>query len=189
MLVCEIHTSGSRCLIFSVFFRPPNAEEVFLDGFRTFLHKFNGIGISDPIITGDFNFPHIDWSTLTPTNLNTQVESFCDILNDSFLIQMNGFVTRPSSTTDNHSSGSILGLVLTNHEALIGNLTTSPGSFDSDHIPVTFTIKSSFNRLKNVSRNVYSYRKADFNGLRTTLSCIPCEFQRGKFPRFIIRSS
>ena len=86
---------------------------------------------------------------------------------------MNGFVTRPSSTTDNHSSGSILDLVLTNHEALIGNVTTRPGSFDSDHIPVTFTITSSFNRLKNVSRKVYSYRKAHFNGLRTTLSCIP----------------
>ncbi|XP_068692770.1 uncharacterized protein [Montipora foliosa] len=76
MLVCEIHTSGSRCLIFSVSYRPPNADEVFLDGFRTFLHKFNGIGISDLIIAGDFNFPHIDWSTISPTNLNTQVESF-----------------------------------------------------------------------------------------------------------------
>ena len=174
MLACKIHTSGSRCLIFSVFYRSPNADEVFLaDGFRTFLHKFNDIGISDLIITGDFNFPHIDWSTISPTYLNTQVESFCDILNDFFLIQMNGFVTRPSSTTGNHSNESILDLVLTNHEALIDNVTIRPGGFDSDHIPVTFTIKSSFNRLKNVSRKVYSYRKVDFNGLRATLSCIP----------------
>ena len=59
------------------------------------------------------------------------------------------------------------------HEALI-DVTTRPGSFDSDHIPITFTIKSSFNRLKNVARKVYNYRKADFDGLRTTqLSCIP----------------
>ena len=168
MLACKIHTSGSRCLIFSVFYRSPNADEVFLDGFRTFLHKFNDIGIFDLIITGDFNFPHIDWSAISPTYLNTQVESFCDI----FLIQMNGFVTRPSSTTGNHSNESILDLVLTNHEALIDNVTIRPGCFDSDHIPVTFTIKSSFNRLKNVSRKVYSYRKVDFNGLRATLSCI-----------------
>ena len=86
---------------------------------------------------------------------------------------MNGLVTRPCSTTDNHSSGSIMDLVLTNHEALIDNVTTRPGSFDSDHIPVTFTIKSSLNRLKNVARKVYNYRKADFDGLRTTVSCIP----------------
>ena len=86
---------------------------------------------------------------------------------------MNGFVTRPSSTTGNHSYGSILDLILTNHEALIDNVTIMPGGFDSGHIPVTFTIKSSFNHLKNVSRMVYSYRKADFYGLRATLSCIP----------------
>ena len=127
-----------------------------MDGFRTFLHKFNDIGISDLIITGDFNFPHIDWSTISLMYLNTQVESFCDILNDFFLIQMNGFVTRPSSTTGNHSYGSILDLILTNHEALIDNVTIMPGGFDSGHIPVTFTIKSSFNHLKNVSRMVYS---------------------------------
>ena len=44
MIVCEIHTSGVRCLLFSVFYRPPNADEV-QDGFRTFLNKFNGTGI------------------------------------------------------------------------------------------------------------------------------------------------
>ena len=26
MLVCKIHTSGSICLVFSVFYRPPNAD-------------------------------------------------------------------------------------------------------------------------------------------------------------------
>ena len=103
MLVCEIHTSGSRCVIFSVFYRSPNADKVLLDGFRTYLHKFNDTGISDLIITGDFNFSQIDWSTISPTNLNSQVESFCDILN--------GFVTRPCSTTGYNES--ILNLVLT----------------------------------------------------------------------------
>ena len=67
---------------------------------------------------------------------------------------MNNRVTCPSSTTDNHCSGSIL-----HHKALV-DVTRSAGSFDSDHISVTFIIKSSFKRLKNVSRKVYSYRKA-----------------------------
>ena len=111
--------------------------------------------------------------TISPTNLNTQVDSFCDILNDFFLIQMNGFVTRLSSTTGNHSNGSIQDLVPTNHKSLIDNVSTRSGGFDSDHIPVTFTIKSSFNQLKNVSRKLYSYRKTAFDGPRATLSCIP----------------
>ena len=77
MLVCEVHSSGTRRLIFSLFYRPRNADEAFLDGFRTFLHKFNGIGISDLVITGgDFNFPHIDWSTTSPTNSDAQLNLF-----------------------------------------------------------------------------------------------------------------
>ena len=115
----------------------------FLGRVQDLSHKFNETGITDLIITGDCNFPHIDWSTISPTNLNTQVDCFCDILNDLFLIQMNGFVTRPSSTTGNHSNGSIQDLVLTNHKSLIDNVTTRPGGFDSDHVPVTFAIKSS----------------------------------------------
>ena len=92
----------------------------FLDGFRTFLHKFNGIGISDVVITtGVSNFPHIGWSATSMTNSDTQVESFCNILQDSFLMQMNRLVARPSSTTDNRSTGRILHLILTNHQALI----------------------------------------------------------------------
>lgn len=58
MLVCEIGTGGSRCLIFSVFYRPPQSGEDFLDCFESFLDKFSATGVSDLIITGDFNFPH-----------------------------------------------------------------------------------------------------------------------------------
>ena len=89
------------------------------DRFRTFLHKFNGTGLSDVVITGVYNFPDIGWSTTSMTNSDTQVESFCNILKDSFLMQMNRLDARPSSTTDNHSTGSIFDLILTNHQALI----------------------------------------------------------------------
>ena len=56
----------------------------FLGRVQDLSHKFNDTGISDLIITGDFNFPHIDWSTISPTNLNTKVDSFCDILSELF---------------------------------------------------------------------------------------------------------
>ena len=52
----------------------------FLGRVQDLSHKFNDTGITDLIITGDFNFPHIDWSTISLIYLNTQVESFCDIL-------------------------------------------------------------------------------------------------------------
>lgn len=90
-------------------------------------------------------------------------------------MQMNRLVACPSSTTDNHSTGSILDFIPTNHQAWINNVPTRSGSYYSGHIPVTFTIESSFNRVKYPARKVYNYRKSDFDGLRTTLSCTPWE--------------
>ena len=127
------------------------------------------------ITTGVSNFPHIGWSATSMTNSDTQVESFCNILQDSFLMQMNRLVARPSSTTDNRSTGRILHLILTNHQALINNVPTRSGSYYSAHISVTFTIKSSFRRVNYGARKVYNYWKSDFDGLRTTLSCTPWE--------------
>ena len=37
----------------------------FLGRVQDLSHKFNDTGITDLIITGDFNFPHIDWSTIS----------------------------------------------------------------------------------------------------------------------------
>ena len=43
-----------------------------------------------------------------------------------------------------------------------------PYTFDSDHFPVYFTVKNKFNTI----RKVYCYGKADFDGLRNTLSYV-----------------
>ena len=91
-----------------------------------FLKKASGTGIADLTISGDFNFP---W-----------IANYCR--------QTNPYITRPS-TTDTLSSGNILDLVFTNHESLIEGTTVHPKGFDSDHVPVCFTIKKKFNRPKN----------------------------------------
>lgn len=171
MLACELKTSNTRCLLFAVFYRPPDVEETFLDEFRRFLNKASGTGIADLIITGDFNFPCVDWSTGSPTSLDNLTETFCEILDDHFLTQTNPYITRPSAT-NTLSSGNILDLVLTNHESLIEGTTVHPNGFDSDHFPVCFAIKKKFNRPKNSQRLVYRYDKADIDGLRNTFSHI-----------------
>ena len=99
MLVCELRTGGRHCLIFSVFYRPPYSGEDFLVCFESFLDKFAATDVSNLIITGDFNFPHINWSTGSPNITDNLTESFCNILDDHFLMQMNYFVTCTSSSS------------------------------------------------------------------------------------------
>ena len=136
--------------------------------FESFLDKFAATGVSNLIITGDFNFPHINWSTGSPNTTDNLTESFCNILDDHFLMQMNSHVTRMSSSSS--ITGNILDLVFTNFESLVEDVVVFPHAFESDHFPVTFTLRRKFNRQKNVKRMVYSYtEKADLEGLRETL--------------------
>ena len=86
--------------------------------------------------------------------------------------QTNFNVTRPNASSRITSHGNILDLVLTNNESLIEGTTTYPNGFNPDHFPVCFAIKKKFNRLKNSPRSVFCYHKADFDGLRHTLSHI-----------------
>ncbi|XP_068704009.1 uncharacterized protein [Montipora foliosa] len=172
MLVCKLRTSNIRCLLFAVFYRPPDVGEGFLDEFKKFLQYSAGTGIADLVITGDFNFPHVDWSTGSPSTVDSVTETFCETLDDYFLTQTNFQITRPNATNTS-LPGSILDLVLTNHEALIEGTTVVQNGFDSDHFPVCFSMKTKFDRPKNCPRTVYCYDKADLNGLRDALSYIP----------------
>lgn len=176
MAACQITTSASQHLLFSVFYRPPNAGEAFLGSFNNFLDVASNTGVTDVVITGHFNFPCVDWSTGSATVADNLTESFCEILDDNFLIQTNHYITgsKDRDTGSAVSSGNILDLVLTNNDALIVNTSVYPHSFDSDHLPVCFSIKSKFKRPNNnTTKKLYCYNKADFNGLRSSLSHVP----------------
>lgn len=122
------------------------------------------------MVTGDFNFPNIDWNLGYSSNSRLESESFCDILDNYFLIQTIMHVTRDSRTPG--SLGNILNLVLTNND-LIVEVVVRPNAFDSDHHPLTFKLHAKMRRPDNVSGKVYCYKKADFHGLQNSLQSIP----------------
>ena len=90
----------------------------------------------------------MDWSTGSATVADNLTESFCEIL-DNFLIQTNHYITRFKDTGSAISSGNILDLVVTNNDGLIVDTSVYPHSFDSDHLPVCFSITSKFKRPNN----------------------------------------
>ena len=64
------------------------------------------------IILGDFNYPNIDWSTLSGYNL--YIFSFCDLIFDLNLVQLIKTLT--------HTAGNTLDLLLTNNDSVIQNI-------------------------------------------------------------------
>lgn len=83
--------------------------------------------MSNALITGDFNYPHIDWKNLN-NNSGTE-QAFIDYLQDLFLQQS---VTKPTRNL-NGQSKTLLDIILTNDDNILQNIQHSAPLGKSDH--------------------------------------------------------
>ena len=51
------------------------------------LKQVQGLGATHTLVTGDFNFPHIDWSHWSSPEWDTAGNAFLETLDDLFLFQ------------------------------------------------------------------------------------------------------
>ncbi len=115
----------------------------------------------DCIIIGDFNFPQVDWDTLTSSSEHGNL--FISATQDSFLVQK---VHSPT-----HNAGNILDLVFSNNgSAITEDILVIEEEKVSDHFPLLVQINQSF-KLKESSEMIPDYRKADF-GLFREILCV-----------------
>lgn len=89
------------------------------------------------------------------------MEEFCNILGDFFLIQKNMLFICGLGIIE----GNILDLVLINNEFFVRDVFVYLNVFDFDYFFFIFIFVVKFNRVKNVQRKVYCYKKVDFIGL------------------------
>ena len=150
MIALEVRPNPTTCVLFCVCYKPPGTDESFLVHFRDFLVKYSRTGLANLVVTGDFNYPDIDWNIGCSLNSHPVAEVFCNILDDFFLIQKNMHVTRDSKNPG--SLGNILDLVLTNNDSLVEEIVVRPNAFDSDHHPLTFQLHAKMRRPDNVQR-------------------------------------
>ena len=115
------------------------------------------------ILLGDFNFPDINWDTLSGFSLHANL--FCDLI---FRFNLSQLVTSPT-----HICGNILDLVLCNDPDFINNLSINRSQENhllSDHHKITFTMFSSHPWKPKVrSHYALNLAKADWLGLTSYL--------------------
>lgn len=116
------------------------------------------------IICGDFNLPHIDWSTGTATTGDTIHNYFTKTVKDNFMWQLVNFPTRINNTLD---------LILTNIPDKVTKLVGFEDIFNSDHKILSFELVLKIPRNSKVKRSVYNFKKADWSGLKELLSHTP----------------
>ncbi len=145
-------------------YRPPNAEKIWMETFENFLNDICSRH-SKIVLAGDFNLPRACWiSGGNSTAANER--SFIRILDDYFLEQMNNFATRGNN---------ILDLVVTsipNNVNVCGILKPSESEISTDHNAIIFDLKAACIPLSRVTRTVFDYGLADFDGLRGRLQTL-----------------
>ena len=155
-------TRGSKFLVGS-YYRPPSTKDDYLMELKNFLNAAE----CEPMplyLCGDFNLPDINWDYQLAPGFDNINSLFCEIINDSNLIQMNHAPTRIHNNTSN-----ILDLVFTNQPERISDISTFDSQLTTDHLGVQFKIKTILKR-ERIARYVYNFKKADFEGLKQFLS-------------------
>ena len=108
------------------------------------------------ILIGDFNFPKIDWNTLTCDNYSKDFMNAC--IDNNFM----QYVDFPTHKKDN-----ILDLVLANNDCVLNVDNLGPLS-SSDHVMLLVNTCVDFN-VNECNSKQYNWRKADYDQMKIEL--------------------
>lgn len=128
---------------------------------------------------GDFNFPNIVWSHISPFSepSSTECNEFITLCSDFGFSQM---VTSPTRIT-RHST-SLLDLVLTSSPDKVSSITHLPGLSDHDILHFTLTLPQQY-QCKQL-KTIRNFKRANFSAINSSL----CSFLHDFLPQFFERS-
>lgn len=139
-------------ILFGLYYRPPNSDANYYTNIENSLALAVDTGITDILITGDFNF-----NILNPQTAR-KIESFCTIFS---LYQS---IKQPTHFTENSSS--LIDIVLvSNKDNLIITGVGEPflNQEIRYHCPVFGILKFTKPRQKTFTRHIWSYDNANYN--------------------------
>ena len=138
--------------------------------FKNFIKKARSRrGVTGIVIAGDLNLSKTDWNSYSTTDPTDQL--FLDTFSNFGLEQL---INEPT-----HKLGNTLDLVLTDKSGLIANRSVSDCKLPckSDHFCVSFSIQCSFKRIKIPKREVYNYKRANWEALNFDLNSVDWDSQ------------
>jgi Reverse transcriptase (RNA-dependent DNA polymerase)/Endonuclease-reverse transcriptase len=159
---CKINQKNKRKSVHLCgVYRPPDSTNEWLETLQANLENiFRSEKHPHVILTGDFNFPNIDWVKglgICSAHQNSQENNFINILNEYGLEQLVEFPTRFSDKT---KKGNILDLMFTNNTSIVQNASVEAGI--SDHELVVASVHLKGKEKANYTHWSYCYNKTDF---------------------------
>ena len=166
---CEIvwvtvKIQGSKDVTVGAFYRSQifGATASYMNELRESLSRIKLTKNSQIWLAGDFNFPDVNWDTLSVKPGGTYAglsRQMIEIANDFGLEQVVREPTRGKNTLD---------LFFTTNPTLVERSTVTPGLSDHDGVPLII-ISAKPRVIKQRPRKVYLYHKADTNALLSDL--------------------
>lgn len=164
ILACEIRLESKKKFLVLVLYRPPNTDLDHMKEFKKSLHLATKAKFDHLVVCGDFNLPHIDWSTGTAINNDDIHHYFAKTIKDNYLYQLIDFPTRINN---------ILDLVLTNSPDKVMNIQGFHDTLSTDHLLISFELNLKINKKPKVKRAVFNFKKANWTGLKEVLVNTP----------------
>jgi hypothetical protein len=155
-------------LLFECIYRSPNSSEENTSQLNDLLRDIANKKHQQLLITGDFNFPGINWSTNSGSN--ERERTFLDAVNDSFLHQ---HVDKPTHWRPGQNP-TLIDLILTSDDVSILNLTHLSPLAKSHHACLLFDYVC-IPEFKNSQCIKTCYNRGDYQSLRTYLLNVPWE--------------
>lgn len=147
---------------FATVYRPPSTSQAkdiaLLSVIERASQKYENL-----ILTGDFNFPSIDWHNLIVSNSTDSAGSFANMVLSTNLSQL---VSRPTRLRHGQQP-SLLDLILVNEEDLVSNVEYGAPIGRSDHI--TLHIKTQFCTSSSPRTLLKSVTTTDYTTLNEIL--------------------
>ena len=163
-MACELRPNSRRNILAVAFYRPPDSDLNCLKEFKKLLRLASRTKFDQIIVLGDFNLPKINWSTGTATTGDRIHNYFTKIVKDYYLWQLVvDFPTREENTLD---------LILTTIPTRFRNIHGFDDIISTDHKLISFELDLKITKKPNIKRVVYNFKKADWSGLKQTLSNI-----------------
>ena len=166
---CQIRLRNNDTLLVGCIYRSPNSSQENSAALNDLLRN---IALSSSythlLLAGDFNYPEIDWATMTcQKEMSHPASVFLETLRDCDLKQ---HIEEPTHYRPD-CKPNVLDLVLTNEQELVEDIRFLPPIGKSHHLLLEFNLKCYLGHNSSCKQKKL-YHKADYNQMRSEIAGI-----------------
>ena len=158
-------TGKGKSLLFVSIYRSPSSSRENCEALLRLMEEINPVRVDHKIVTGDFNFPEVNWQNYMTTESENSISfRFIEKIRDGFLHQHVMEATRFRG----NSATNTLDLIFTSDDSIIDNIRIDAHFGKSDHACVCFGYDLE-ETCTNSAKSVPLYNKGNYDEVRRLL--------------------